>query len=51
MVNIIYVINIIYETTGNKSECMKMCSDEKGPGLQRMGLFIELLANVKRFGF
>ena len=30
---------------------MKMYRDEKTHGLQRMILFIELFANVKRFGF
>ena len=30
---------------------MKMYGDKKTQGLQRMILFIELFANVKRFGF
>ena len=37
--------------TGNKSDCMKMYRDEKTQGLHRSILFVELFANVKRFGF
>ena len=37
------------EKTVNKSDCMKMYRDEK-TYFQRMILFVEILAYVKRFG-
>ena len=36
--------------TGNRSNSMKICRDEKIQDLQGMILFIEIFVNIKRFG-
>ena len=49
IINLVHTHTHICEYTQNKSDCMKICKDEKTQVFQKMILFIEIFSNVLVF--